>query len=181
MLVNNAQAALQIEVVKNQHFRGQLFCVMQTDHSPHWRAHPKTAHSTEKTVIGSPLIFVLWKSVLETHCTPFWSHEFPSGGFSISPEILWTDSIRLVLTQELDVTKSVSPLLGYNWVSLLGTIGNWPTSSAHGANVCWLLEILLRDTLNSLRAVFLFGDCRALTSLTHLHYSYYMTPASSSR
>lgn len=139
----------------------------------HWRAQSETAHSTEKTVTGVPLIFVLRKSVSETHCPPFWSREFPSRGFSISPEILRADSIRLVLTQELDVTKSVSPLLGYNRVSLLRTIGNWPTWSAHGANVSWLLEILLWDTLNSLRAVFLFGDYWVLTSLTHLHYSYY--------
>lgn len=34
MLVNSAQAALQIEAVKNQHFRGQLFGAIQTDHSP---------------------------------------------------------------------------------------------------------------------------------------------------
>lgn len=139
--------------------------------------HPTEGHSQKqptpqrKQLLGS-LSFLSYEKVSLRLCPPFWSHEFPSRGFSISPEILWADSIQLVLTQELDVTKSVSPLLGYNWVSLLRTIGNWPTESAYGANVCWLLEILLWDTLNSLRAVFLFGDYWVLTSLTHVHYSY---------
>lgn len=92
MLVNNAQAALRIEIGKNQHFRGKCWSV-------HYR---KTIHATEVTlknsteepVIGVPLIFVLRKHVSETHLRHLSDTMNYYPEISQSPlEILWAESI----------------------------------------------------------------------------------------
>lgn len=70
MHVSNAYAALQVEVVKNLHFRGQWSLVW-----PRKIIHPaeghteKIAHSTEETVAEIFLIFTLKICVSETHIT----------------------------------------------------------------------------------------------------------------
>lgn len=89
-----------------------------TETFTHWRSSLKLACSTEETFYWDPShLCPENKCFRDTHYTPFWIRELPSREFSVSPEILWADSILL----ESIIFPST------HWVALLWTIRNQPT------------------------------------------------------